>query len=278
MKGIFKNKILIHLVICLLSFYKNSYSQKNHEWSQKYCAYLGIYQEKTPEIMTSYDTTFNFKTVNLFSLVDYRLFTNRQVMDDILNGNSFSNTKANDTSFYIRYPINASQIKNYCEFKTAKILDRYMGMGFKKPMLISVDSLALINELTLIKKQVQDSLIKEIKMSDNLFSILNKYPADLQIITDVLMYHSNHSFPKTINNCELMRIFVFDLRKRKIVIYNYKTSYGGQNYKLFDPINFSDNMTKRFKKLIHSLKPYMKANKRYLKKIKQYNFNQIKLE
>jgi hypothetical protein len=258
------------MVICLTCFYKNTSAQT-------YFEYHDIYQEKTPEIMVTYDTAFYFKTVNLFSFVDYRLFTNRQVIDEILSGNSFSNKKANDTSFYIRYPINAAQIKNYCEFETAKILDHYMGMGFKKPILSSVDSIALINELTLIKKQVKDSLVKEINMSDNIFSILNKYPADLEIVTDVLMYHSNHSTSKKLNNCALLRVFIFDLRKQKIVIYNYKTGYGGINYKLYD-LNQNLNPAQRFKKLIHSLKPYMKANKRYLKKIKQYDYNQFKAE
>ena len=266
-----KNKNLICAIICLVSFYKNTKAQTFYE-------YQGIYQEKTPEIMVPYDTAFYFKTVNLFSFVDYRLFTNRQVIDDILSEDSFNNSKANDTSFYIRYPINASLLKNYCEFETAAILDHYMGMGIRKPLLSSSDSLLLINELALLKKQVKDSLIKEIRMSANLISVLKKYPADLEIVTDILMYHSKHSFPKTMNNCAILRVFVFDLRQTKIVVYNYKTSYGGQSYKLYDPINFSDNMTKRFKKIIHSIGPYVKANKNYLKKIKQFNSNQFSVE
>ena len=245
-------KTHIYLVVCLACFYKNTRAQTFYE-------YHGIYQEKTPEIMVLYDTAFYFKTVNLFSLVDYRLFTNKQVIDDILSENSFNNSKANDTSNYLRYPINASLLKNYCEFETAKILNHYMGTGVRKPSLSNSDSLLLINELSLLKKQVKDSLIKEIRMSANLISVLKKYPADIDVVTDILMYHSKHSFPKTMNNCAILRVFVFDLRQTKIVVYNYKTVFDGGNYKIDD----FHGLKKRFKKIIHSLKPYMKANKRY---------------
>ena len=89
------------------------------------------------------------------------------------------------------------------------------------------------------------------------------------------MYHSYYSTSKKLNNCALLRVFVFDLRLKKIIIYNYKTSYGGINYKLYDQ---NLNPAKSFKKLIYSLKPYMKANKSYLKKIKQYRTNKFNVD
>ena len=267
MVTIYINKNLICCIVFFVCFLNNVIGQSLYDRS--------IYQEKTPEILVPYDTTFYFKTVNLFSFVDYRLITNKQLMEDILLNSSFNNIRVNDTSNYIRFSKNAVLLKQYCDIETAKTINHFMPA--KKPLLSSSDSLLFIDELALIKKKIKDSLIKEINMSDNLFYIFSKYPADLEIVTDVLMYHSRYSFPKTTNNCALIRLFVFNSNKKKIVIYNYKTSYGGINYEMYD-LNQNLNPAKRFKKLIHSLKPYMKANKNYLKKIKQFNSNQFNTE
>lgn len=220
-----------------------------------------IYQEKTPEIFLPYDTSYSFKTINTYAFVDYRLYTNRQMMDDILINYSFNYKNADDTSAYVRYPKNSILLKQYCEFESAKILNKYMGV--RRPIISTEDSLLILKELAPLKKQLKDSLITEIKMSEVLYSVFSKYPADLEIITDVLMYHSQHFFSKTMNNCSLMRVFIFDLRQKKVVAYNYKTAYGGENYKWFDPMGFKNSVTQRFKVLIQSLNPYMQANKQF---------------
>ena len=116
-----KYKKQIYLIVSFVSYL-------NHLTAQLSLTDRRIYQEKTLEIHLPFDTVYSFKTINTYAFIDYRLYTNRQMMDEILMNYSFNYKNADDTAAYILYPKNSILLKQYCEFESAKILNQYMGI------------------------------------------------------------------------------------------------------------------------------------------------------
>ena len=219
--------------------------------------YNRVIDEKTKVIIKKYDPTVIFDTVNMFPImVDYRLYTSKQMQGNLTDSGLFCKTAEIDTS-YQSYPENEKITRQYVKDKISTKLSSKINIIQAK--INREDMLFLKREIKRIKKLFKDSLISNYKMSDSLNDFFSRYSAPQEILVDVLFYHSAYHYPRSSNGYIMYRFYVFDIRIKQIVFYNYCTETIGANYKGLD-YRFIGNNTAPIYRLVHDYKLYLKEN------------------
>jgi hypothetical protein len=226
------------------------------------------YKEKTGELYANYDPRLSFKTLNVFPV-----FTKySSVIANTGKSPDFDyilTTAYSDANFYpASHPEYASALNTYFNYKLAKEINNFRIMF--RPKITSEDSILFVNELSEIKKLFKDSAVINYKMSDNLYSLLKKYPADNEILVDIIYFQTKHVFTEATNHWSIIKLYIFDLRNRQLISYNYKVELGGLKYGDFTE---NDVPWVSIKYLLSHYKHYAKQNKKYLKKQKSLNLN-----
>jgi hypothetical protein len=245
-----------------------------------------IYEEKTKEITQPFPNLDCFKKVNVLSFVEYRLYFDERAQQNIVDS-AFNSLYAENPLTYVSYkmldtlkrldlkdknlrvykkfPYNDSIFKNYFKYEIPKKLNNYIGMGVNRPIIPKQDSLVLITELHNLKDKFKSSEIKEFKIGDELYNALKQNSCDVVIVFDALMYNNKIAYPRTVNTSTILRVFIFDMRSRELILYNYKTAYDANWMELFSIGSFG-SIPGRFKKLLRPVKELGKANKRKCRK------------
>jgi hypothetical protein len=182
--------------------------------------------EKTPEILTKFDSNQNLKKINLYvPLVQFRVVKSEKIREELVE-NCFHSKEESyicfqsksiliDSNSY-RHQITEGFLSNYCYAKITKSLKKFIPV--ERPKMDSTDLLFVTKELASIKKNFNYNLIKKYKISDSLLLVLNKYPADQHVFLDLLIYQFEKVRMKTLNNMTLTKLFVFDTRSKSLVI------------------------------------------------------------
>ena len=262
--------------------------------SQSIFKYLDkkIYQEKTPSIIKPFDSTMRFEKINVLSLVEYRLYFNEKVKQNILDSSfncksaenpaTYVSRKMLDTlpdldpndrknSTFVAFPKNYAVLKEGMNDILKTKLEDYSRLKINFPVWDESDLQSIKVELRALKIKLRDSLLFKYRLSDNLKKILAKYSSDVLIISDIVMYNNDGPTYFLINTCSIVRIFLFDLRNNDLIIYDYKTSYdtiGYYNFGLYEAFNGKKTIVKDYKKLLVLIKPYLLENRKYLLKFK----------
>jgi hypothetical protein len=166
---------------------------------------------------------------------------------------------------YVYYRQNDSILRNYCRSETAKAFNQQLklGVNFVKPG--SNDSLFFTKELSKLKGMLMDSLVVNYTPSEVFQKLFQKYPSDVAIILDVLMYNSKYHALKVGNTFAVYRLFVFDLKGNKLLFYDYTTSGDHEDYSCFLIANYT-SISKSFNKLLRSVRKYLNVNEIFREK------------
>jgi hypothetical protein len=159
---------------------------------------------------------------------------------------------------YVYYRQNDSILRSYCQNETAKAFNQQlkMGVNFVKPG--SNDSLFFTKELSKLKGILMDSLIVSYTPSEVFLKLFQKYPSDVAIILDILMYNNRHSSPRIVNTEVVFRLFIFDLHKNRLLFYNYTVAGDHIGYSNF--IIKGSTISQSIKKLMRSAREYLNIN------------------
>ncbi len=127
------------------------------------------------------------------------------------------------------------------------------------------DSLFLQNQIALLNKNFNDTLIRDYKVSDTLYSFLSNFNAEQYVLYNVSAAHFDLRLLNVPNLIWFSRVFVVDMRNKKIIYYSFKKVYG-QGGEDLGWLYFMPNQKSHFPLLTNSLKCYI----RYLKKNEKY--------
>jgi len=100
---------------------------------------------------------------------------------------------------------------------------KYHFNGRVSANLVPVDSdyAIIYNELKKVEKELNKTTITSFQMSESLFRVLSKYSSGICVLSDISdYYYTGKSIFIAYRDYSLIRIFVFNLRERKLELYN----------------------------------------------------------
>jgi hypothetical protein len=228
--------------------------------------------EKTPEIVTEFDSSQSTKTINIYApLVQFRVLKSEKIREELIY-NCFESPQEPYICFqsksllidsnYYRHGPTENFLSNYCY---AQLTKSYRPLtNVDRPKLNDSDLKVVSQQLTFIKNLFYYNLVKQYVMSDTLLMVLNKYPADQHVFLDLLVYQFEKTKGKSLNNLTLTKFFVFDIRKKAILMYNYKVTFDEYDWKKTDKSSWflsKNHINKVTRHYYH----YLKKNKQFLR-------------
>lgn len=246
-----KNIVFFSILVCCFS------RISSQVWVSDY---YSAYNEKTKIITKPFDTILNYYTLNVFpTFVDYRLFTKEPAQTDLFE-NGIVARSINLDSNYISYPRNARLIKVFFGNVLADKLSSLTNIN--RPVINKEDSAFFVRELKRIKTLFKDSSINKYEMSDSLYQIFKKYPAEHEVLADIFYCQNKHFASKCNNAWVLVKFYVFDMRIKELIYYSYKYRFTGYRYDVFSQTDVPTGCIYILTKLYTQ---YSKENKKYLK-------------
>lgn len=226
--------------------------------------YRIFYKEKTGELKGGYDPRLSFKSVNVFPV--FSKFSDWPVKAKLSEGINYELTRedVHEASQHLFFPKYAVYLNGHLYYELLKKVSKSQKVN--RPRIASADSAKLVKEINDLEILLKDSSVVNYKMSDSLYAVLQRYPADNEIFVDVLYFRSKHEFTKALNHWSLVRLFIFDLRSRQLIYYNYKMELKGLKYGDFTlddvPVSSIRNNTTHYQMYSKKNKKYLKGNKK----------------
>ncbi len=204
------------LLYFFLLFYFKAFSQINSTF------YYWNYKEKTKKIRAKSIDSLPIPSVSIHKpMVEYRIFNKNK--EDILfeiSDRGLNSIYGDKKQYYYRIDSLERILDNFYNGHLYSKLYKYV--NHESLYFGTVDSLIIVNELFKVKNTLKNSKRTELLMSDTLFEVLKKHHVEQHVFMTVIFYQIDLHYPRTPNNWALYSFYVFDMRLRKLIFYNYR--------------------------------------------------------